>query len=97
MNVRILNMHDNKKEYCRRDILAIGRTHLANERTLLSYWRTSLAFLILGAYLSRQTPTSEFLVPTIIAILFGTTLFIFGTLKFNHFKKIINSKNPIQV
>lgn len=96
MNVRILDMKENIK-CSRRDILAIGRTHLANERTLLSYWRTSLAFLILDAYLIRQTPISEFFVPGITAILFGTILIIFGTLKFNRFKKIINSKNPIQV
>jgi len=97
MNVIILDMKENNNEYCRRDILAIGRTHLANERTLLSYWRTALAFLILGAYLIRQTSSSGFLVSGIIAILFSATLFIFGTLKFNRFKKTINSKNPIQV
>lgn len=85
-------MKNNKKEYCRRDKLAISRTHLANQRTLLSYWRTALAFLILGAYLIRQTSASEFLIPAIVAILFGVTLFIFGTIKFYQFKKVVNSQ-----
>jgi putative membrane protein len=90
MNVKIWNMHDYKRKYCRRDQLAICRTHLANKRTLLSYWRTSLAFLILGAYLTRQTPIDKFLVPAIMALLFGAILFIFGTVKFYQFKQIIN-------
>lgn len=37
-----------KKELSLNDYLAIDRTVLANERTLLSYIRTSLALLIIG-------------------------------------------------
>ncbi|MEN6455227.1 MAG: DUF202 domain-containing protein [Prolixibacteraceae bacterium] len=39
---------ENKEEIILRDYLAIERTRLANERTLLSYTRTSL-YLLLGA------------------------------------------------
>jgi putative membrane protein len=38
---------ENREEIILRDFLAIERTRLANERTLLSYLRTSL-YLILG-------------------------------------------------
>lgn len=79
------------KKHSNKNFLALGRTHLANERTLLSYWRTALTFLVLGAYLIRQEPVAEFLLPAIIAILFGVVLFIFGTVKFYQFKKVINN------
>ncbi|HWS48523.1 MAG TPA: DUF202 domain-containing protein [Candidatus Methanoperedens sp.] len=75
----------------KKNFLALGRTHMANERTMLSYWRTALTFLVLGAYLIRQTPAEEFILPATIAILFGVVLFIFGTVKFYQFKKIINN------
>ena len=75
-----------------KNFLALGRTHMANERTMLSYWRTALTFLVLGAYLIRQNPIEQFMLPASIAILFGAVLFIFGTIKFYQFKKIINSQ-----
>jgi uncharacterized membrane protein YidH (DUF202 family) len=36
-----------KKENKKVDSLSINRTNLANERTLLAYWRTSLTFFVL--------------------------------------------------
>ncbi|MFA5025769.1 MAG: DUF202 domain-containing protein [Candidatus Shapirobacteria bacterium] len=75
----------------KKNFLALGRTHLANERTLLSYWRTALTFLVLGAYLIRQEPATEFLLPAIITIIFGLVLFVFGTVKFYQFKRVINN------
>lgn len=88
VGVRIKNMD---KKHSNKNFLAVGRTHLANERTLLSYWRTALTFLVMGAYLIRQTPVEQFMLPAIIAILFGAILFIFGTVKFYQFKKVINN------
>lgn len=79
------------KQARKKNFLALGRTHMANERTMLSYWRTALTFLVLGAYLIRQTPVEQFILPAGIAILFGAALFIFGTIKFYQFKKIINN------
>jgi putative membrane protein len=48
---RILNLSDsfeNKEDIILRDYLALERTKLANERTLLSYIRTSLYLLLAG-------------------------------------------------
>lgn len=38
------------------DLLALDRTRLANERTLLAYLRTSLGFAAAGATLWRLSP-----------------------------------------
>jgi putative membrane protein len=45
--IRFTQDYDNKEEIILRDHLAMERTKLANERTLLSYIRTSL-YLLLG-------------------------------------------------
>jgi putative membrane protein len=42
------DIFDNKEEIILRDYLALERTKLANERTLLSYTRTSLYMLLGG-------------------------------------------------
>lgn len=42
-----------KKEFILRDLLALDRTHLANERTFLAYIRTSLTAFIAGISLIK--------------------------------------------
>lgn len=44
----VVNEFENKEEIILRDYLAIERTRLANERTLLTYIRSSLYLLISG-------------------------------------------------
>lgn len=75
-----------------RDTLARDRTHFANERTLLAYWRTSLAFIGLGAFTIKFFPSIYFLVMGIISGLFGIGLFIHGTRKFYLIKSQINKR-----
>jgi len=51
MTSKLDNMADN--EMIVRDYLAVQRTSLANDRTLLSYIRTSLYFLVSGTALIK--------------------------------------------
>ncbi len=65
----------------RENVLDKDRTHLANERTLLAYWRTSLALFILGAFMMKFLEEIYF-VASLIAMILGFILFIFGTKRF---------------
>ncbi|MGJ8548401.1 MAG: DUF202 domain-containing protein [Winogradskyella wichelsiae] len=70
-----------------RDYLAIERTRLANERTLLSYIRSSL-YLLLGAialYQLKEFSNFEYLALT--AIIFSILFFIIGVYRFTLLKK----------
>lgn len=70
-----------------RDYLAIERTRLANERTLLSYIRSSL-YLLLGAialFQLKEFPNFEYLALT--SIIFSILFFIIGVYRFTLLKK----------
>ncbi|SDG77108.1 putative membrane protein [Winogradskyella thalassocola] len=70
-----------------RDYLAIERTRLANERTLLSYIRSSL-YLLLGAialYQLKEFANFKYLALT--AIVFSVVFFIIGVYRFTLLKK----------
>lgn len=70
-----------------RDYLAIERTRLANERTLLSYIKSSL-YLLLGGITFLQLknyPDLEYL--GIIALVFSAIFFIIGIYRFTLLKK----------
>ena len=79
-----------EEEFTRRDRLSQERTHFANERTLLAYFRTALSFLALGAFLVKFFFSTFSLVAAIASIIFGLGLFVYGTRKFFKFKKEIN-------
>lgn len=69
-----------------RDYLAIERTRLANERTLLSYIRSSL-YLILGGiafYQLKEYPNFEYL--AFVAIIFSVVFLIIGVYRFTLLK-----------
>ncbi|WP_179353494.1 DUF202 domain-containing protein [Winogradskyella vidalii] len=70
-----------------RDYLAIERTRLANERTLLSYIRSSL-YLLLGAialFQLKEFANFEYLALT--ALIFSVIFFIIGVYRFTLLKK----------
>jgi inner membrane protein YidH len=70
-----------------RDYLAIERTRLANERTLLSYVRSSL-YLLLGSiafYQLKEYSNFEYLALT--AIIFSVIFFIIGIYRFTLLKR----------
>jgi len=70
-----------------RDYLAIERTRLANERTLLSYIRSSL-YLLLGAIgLLQLKDFADFRYLSIIAIGFSIIFFVIGVYRFTLLKK----------
>ncbi|WP_217363250.1 DUF202 domain-containing protein [Winogradskyella undariae] len=70
-----------------RDYLAIERTRLANERTLLSYVRSSL-YLLLGAIaLFELKEFSNFQYLALTAIIFSILFFIIGIYRFTLLKK----------
>ncbi len=79
-----------KEDCCKRDILAVERTHLANERTLLSYWRTSFSFIALGAFIIRFVEDSSRTVLSIFSFIVGIAFFIYGIKRFKDYKKKIN-------
>lgn len=75
------------QEVILRDYLAIERTRLANERTLLSYIRSSL-YLLLGSiamFQIRIYPNFEYLALT--ALVFSVIFFVIGVYRFTLLKK----------
>jgi putative membrane protein len=75
------------EEVILRDYLAIERTRLANERTLLSYIHSSL-YLLLGGITVLQLknyPELEYL--GITALIFSAIFFIIGIYRFTLLKK----------
>jgi len=78
-----------KKENKKVDFLSINRTNLANERTLLAYWRTSLAFFVLWGFLIKTIYWTFSLFFGIISIIFWISLFIYWTTRYLQDKKTI--------
>jgi putative membrane protein len=70
-----------------RDSLAQERTQLAHERTVLAYWRTALAFLVLGGALLEYFQSTWILILAALSLVFGASLFFYGTHKFMNRKK----------
>ncbi|MFC0603460.1 DUF202 domain-containing protein [Winogradskyella pulchriflava] len=70
-----------------RDYLAIERTRLANERTLLSYIRSSL-YLLLGGiafFQLKEYPNFKYL--AILSLVFSVIFFVIGVYRFTLLKK----------
>jgi putative membrane protein len=66
-----------------RDRLAIDRTHLANERTLLAYARTAFMLVIAGATAIKALPDDRLIVATGWALLAcGLVVALFGAWRF---------------
>ncbi|NCO97007.1 MAG: DUF202 domain-containing protein [Candidatus Aenigmarchaeota archaeon] len=79
-----------KEKHIIRDYLAQYRTDLANERTLLAYWRTSFSLFVLGIFLVKFLPSAHFIIFGVIAIALGVLLFFYGIMRFLDYKKKIN-------
>lgn len=78
-----------------RDQLAIDRTHLANERTLLAYVRTAFMLLIAGATAIKALPADRVAV-TSGWLLLGTGLVVglFGARRFLAMRRRIRQVAP---
>ena len=71
--------------------LAVHRTKLANERTLLSYIRTSLVFLAGGATLLKIASGDVFFMTvTWLLLASGTVLAILGLYLFRKNRRVLN-------
>lgn len=66
-----------------RDLLALDRTHLANERTLLSYLRTGLMMLVTAATLLKLFPDNPaLLISAYLLLPLGLVIAVAGLWRF---------------
>jgi len=70
-----------------RDYLAIERTRLANERTLLSYIRSSLYLLLGGIAFFQLKGFPNFKYLAMLALMFSIIFFVIGVYRFTLLKK----------
>lgn len=70
-----------------RDYLAIERTRLANERTLLSYIRSSLYLLLGGIAFFQLKNFPDFKYLALLALVFSAIFFIIGIYRFTLLKR----------
>lgn len=78
-----------KEELILRDHLAIYRTVLANERTLLSYVRTAMAMLVLGFTFLQFLHDPITTVVGWMAVVGGGALLLVGVLRFRRMQRRI--------
>ncbi|EGV43192.1 DUF202 domain-containing protein [Bizionia argentinensis JUB59] len=74
-----------------RDYLAIERTRLANERTLLSYVRSSLYLLLGGIAFLQLKDFPDFKYLALVSLLFSALFFIIGVYRFVLLKKSLKN------
>ena len=72
-----------------RDSLARDRTHLANERTLLSYIRTSLALFLGGGLVLKFETSQEMAMFALFLIAIGIAVLVIGIFRFWQYHKHI--------
>ena len=70
------------KDLVLREYLAIERTKLANERTLLTYIRTGLYFLVAGSTLGQIIETPFWNTMGVPLIIIGLIIAAFGGVRF---------------
>ncbi|WP_035479529.1 DUF202 domain-containing protein [Gelidibacter mesophilus] len=79
------------QEVILRDYLAIERTRLANERTLLSYIRSSLYLLLGGIAFFQLKNFPDFKYLAILSLVFSAIFFIIGIYRFTLLKKSLKN------
>ena len=75
------------EEVILRDYLAIERTRLANERTLLSYIRSSLYLLLGGIAFFQLKDFPNFKYLALLSLIFSIIFFVIGIYRFTLLKK----------
>ena len=70
------------KDLVLREYLAIERTRLANERTLLTYIRTGLYFLVAGSTLGHLIDTTFWEMMGLPIIIIGAMITAYGVVRF---------------
>lgn len=78
-----------REELILRDELAIDRTLLANERTVLAYFRSSLTLVIVGVTFLHFLEKGILPYIGMVCILFGIAVGIFGFMRYRKMHKSI--------
>jgi putative membrane protein len=84
------------KELVLREYLAIERTKLANESTLLAYIRTGLYFVVAGSTLGELVQSAFWDLIGVPLIVIGLVIIIIGGIRYSRLRKRIeHSKENI--
>jgi putative membrane protein len=78
-----------KMDMILRDKLALDRTHLANERTLLSYLRTGLYLIVFATAVFKLEILREMLWLGAICVILGVIVAIYGAIRYYRVSKRI--------
>jgi uncharacterized membrane protein YidH (DUF202 family) len=82
---------DNKED--ERDFLARIRTTMANERTLMSYYRTSFAVLGIAVFIYKFYQSKASAILALIFLLISISLAVYGSRRYRRFhQRIIGKK-----
>ena len=81
---------ENKDNKNIKDLLAVKRTHLANERTLLAYSRTALTLIGLGVLLIKYEPSEVSQIIGIFSIALAFIISGIGIFRFFKTKRQID-------
>jgi len=84
--IQFTDSYENKEEIILRDHLAMERTKLANERTLLSYIRTSLYLVLGGIAFLGMKDLSEMKSMGYGALIASAIILIIGVMRFYQLK-----------
>ncbi|HUH29011.1 DUF202 domain-containing protein [Gelidibacter sp.] len=79
------------QEVILRDYLAIERTRLANERTLLSYIRSSLYLMLGGIAFFQLKSFPDFKYLAMLSLFFSAIFFIIGIYRFTVLKRSLKT------
>ena len=75
-----------------RDLLALDRTNLANERTLLSYMRTALGLAAAGAVIIKLSPEQPLTIGFgILLLILAFVTFVYGWRSFFRMRVVLLS------
>lgn len=94
--IKLTNPYENKEEILLRDHLAIERTRLSNERTLLAYTRTSLYLVLAGIAFLGMEGLKEMKIVGIISISLSIIVILIGITRFFQLKaQIMKMYDPL--
>ena len=75
-------------------LLTIGRTIMANDRTMLAFFRTSLTFCAAGIGLIKYLDHPAYDIIGVVFIALAVIFLIWGVHRYWHVKKILKAVTP---